>query len=139
MAVDMKKLCVFYRLADRFLGNEKIEWIVCKECQRRLVAGIGLEVVWQKVHKPKTVLERSKSEIDYHLRYGVWPEERTEEILDKIISERDALYARVRKTILERHPVDIALDALAARTNGDRAKRCTGECNKCSGPFADSA
>ncbi len=26
----MKRLCVFYRLADRFLGNKKIEWIVCK-------------------------------------------------------------------------------------------------------------
>ena len=56
----MKRICVFYRLADRFLGNKKIEWIVCKECQRRLVAGIGLETAWQNVRKPKTTGSRAK-------------------------------------------------------------------------------
>jgi hypothetical protein len=44
----MKRLCVFYRLADRFLGNKKIEWIVCKECQRLLIRGEQPKVGWQK-------------------------------------------------------------------------------------------
>ncbi len=56
----MKRLCVFYRLADRFLGNKKIEWIVCKECQRFLIRGEKPKVVWQKVHKPNATGGRAK-------------------------------------------------------------------------------
>ena len=73
----MKRLCVFHRLADRFLGNKKIEWIVCKECQRLLIRGVTPKVVWQKVHKHKTVVERSESEWLHYRLYGCWPKRKT--------------------------------------------------------------
>jgi hypothetical protein len=34
----MKRLCVFHRAALDWLGL-KVEWIVCKECQKRLRRG----------------------------------------------------------------------------------------------------
>lgn len=34
----MKRLCVFYYLAAEWIGRP-VEWIVCKECQRRLQRG----------------------------------------------------------------------------------------------------
>jgi hypothetical protein len=34
----MKKLCVFYKQAWKWLGKE-VQWIVCKECQKKLLAG----------------------------------------------------------------------------------------------------
>lgn len=37
----MKRLCVFYRLAQDWLGRP-VEWIVCKECQRKLQRGENL-------------------------------------------------------------------------------------------------
>ena len=68
----MKRLCVFYRLADRFLGNKKIEWIVCKECQQLLIRGEKPKVVWQKVHKMNAVTDCSACDGDdlcsYHRR-----------------------------------------------------------------------
>ena len=60
----MKRLCVFYRLADRFLGNKKIEWIVCKECQQLLIRGEKPKVVWQKVHKMNAVTDCSACDGD---------------------------------------------------------------------------
>jgi hypothetical protein len=36
----VKRICVFYRLADKWVAREtKIEWIVCKECQRKVSVG----------------------------------------------------------------------------------------------------
>lgn len=32
----MKRLCVFYYKAYEWFGRDCIEWIVCKECQKRL-------------------------------------------------------------------------------------------------------
>jgi hypothetical protein len=60
----VKRLCVFYRLADRFLGNKKIEWIVCKECQRLLIRGETPQFVWQKVHKMNAVTDCSACDGD---------------------------------------------------------------------------
>ena len=34
----MKRLCVFYKHADRWIGKP-IEWMVCKECQRKIQRG----------------------------------------------------------------------------------------------------
>lgn len=34
----MKRLCVFYRLADRWQGKP-VDWIICKECQRKIANG----------------------------------------------------------------------------------------------------
>jgi len=34
----MKRLCVFYKDADKWLGRN-VDWIVCQECQRRLRRG----------------------------------------------------------------------------------------------------
>jgi len=31
----MKRLCVYYRLAEQWLGKP-VQWIVCKECQAKL-------------------------------------------------------------------------------------------------------
>jgi len=31
----MKRLCIFYRLAGKWLDKD-INWIVCKECQKKL-------------------------------------------------------------------------------------------------------
>lgn len=31
----MRKLCVFYKNAEQFLGK-KIKWIVCQKCQKKL-------------------------------------------------------------------------------------------------------
>jgi len=47
----MKRLCVFYKSAAKFVGKP-IEWIVCKECQRKLQRGTVLETRlfdWQKI------------------------------------------------------------------------------------------
>ena len=41
MSEPVKRLCVFYYRADEWLGK-RVEWIVCKECQRKLVRGIML-------------------------------------------------------------------------------------------------
>lgn len=38
MPFGVKRLCVFYKFADKWVGK-KIEWIVCKECQKKLRAG----------------------------------------------------------------------------------------------------
>lgn len=37
----MKRLCVFYYRADEWLGK-RVEWIVCRECQRKLQRGMTL-------------------------------------------------------------------------------------------------
>ena len=34
----MKRLCVFYYRAHEWLGK-RVQWIVCRECQRRLQRG----------------------------------------------------------------------------------------------------
>lgn len=38
----MKKLCIFYKYTDKWIGK-KIDWIVCKKCQRELKHGILLQ------------------------------------------------------------------------------------------------
>lgn len=35
-----KRLCVFYRLAKLWQGGQRVEWIVCKECQRKIEKGL---------------------------------------------------------------------------------------------------
>jgi hypothetical protein len=32
----LKRLCVFYYRAARWAGRTKIEWIVCKQCRRKI-------------------------------------------------------------------------------------------------------
>jgi len=47
----MKRLCVFYKYAAKFVGKP-IEWMVCKECQRKLQRGTVLETRlfdWQRI------------------------------------------------------------------------------------------
>ena len=34
----MKRLCVFYKLASKWQGK-RVEWIVCKECQKHIKQG----------------------------------------------------------------------------------------------------
>lgn len=36
----MKRLCIFYKYAGNYLGKP-IDWIVCKECQKKLHYGTG--------------------------------------------------------------------------------------------------
>lgn len=38
----MKRLCVFYKDADKWLGR-KVNWIVCQQCQRKLRRGEWLK------------------------------------------------------------------------------------------------
>jgi len=40
----MKRLCVFYKQATQWVGNKKVEWIVCKECQKKLRNGVRLKM-----------------------------------------------------------------------------------------------
>jgi hypothetical protein len=57
----VRRLCVFYKHAHRFLGKPSgparrpIEWIVCKGCQRKLQQGVRLttqfEPSWQELAK----------------------------------------------------------------------------------------
>src|SRR5579859_4093418 len=49
----MKRLCVFYKRAHDWLGKP-IEWIVCKECQKRLRRGEWLNLSYQ-VGAPDTL------------------------------------------------------------------------------------
>lgn len=49
----MKRLCVFYKYADEHLGK-RIEWIVCRMCQKRLRKGEK-----DKQRLRATVLERA--------------------------------------------------------------------------------
>lgn len=56
----MKRLCIFYKFADKWLGK-KIEWIVCKACQKRLLKGEVLlpNYAWcECVFLPETHRER---------------------------------------------------------------------------------
>ena len=39
----MKKLCVFYKDAEEWIGK-RIDWIVCKECAKKLRDGERLQV-----------------------------------------------------------------------------------------------
>jgi hypothetical protein len=41
-----KRLCVFYCKAYEWLGYA-IDWIICKECQRKLAKGIPLKVCFR--------------------------------------------------------------------------------------------
>lgn len=36
---QVRRLCVYYRGREAYFGNPKVEWIVCKECQRELERG----------------------------------------------------------------------------------------------------
>lgn len=42
----MRRLCVFYNKAYKFLGSKKVEWIVCQRCQRDLHKGASLKVAF---------------------------------------------------------------------------------------------
>ena len=39
----MKRLCIFYKNADAYIGKQ-IDWIVCKQCQRKLRSGERLRI-----------------------------------------------------------------------------------------------
>ena len=43
----VKRLCVFYIRAYQWLGSTKVEWIVCKECQKKLNRGVELMPTWE--------------------------------------------------------------------------------------------
>jgi uncharacterized protein YlaI len=48
----MKRLCIFYKHADRWIGKP-IEWIVCKECQRKIQRGderLKAGIIWLISH-----------------------------------------------------------------------------------------
>lgn len=34
----MKRLCMFYKKANEWVGKP-IEWIICKECQKKILRG----------------------------------------------------------------------------------------------------
>ena len=34
----VKRLCIFYRSAEQW-ERKRVEWIVCKECQKRILGG----------------------------------------------------------------------------------------------------
>jgi len=40
----MKRLCVFYKQASQWIGNKKVEWIICKGCQKKLRNGVRLRI-----------------------------------------------------------------------------------------------
>ena len=45
-----KRLCVFYRLAKLWQGGQNVQWIVCKECQRKIERGL-LPIIIDKMVK----------------------------------------------------------------------------------------
>lgn len=59
-----KRLCVFYKYADRFV-HDKIEWIVCQKCQRDIRMGrIILPAVSQ--HKVENLEDELKNAMEYY-------------------------------------------------------------------------
>lgn len=41
----MKRLCVFYYRAEEWVGK-RVEWIVCKECSKKIREGERLQVAY---------------------------------------------------------------------------------------------
>jgi hypothetical protein len=48
----MKRLCVFYRLASQWQGK-RVEWIVCKECQKKIQNGRLINLLFQAAARGK--------------------------------------------------------------------------------------
>jgi hypothetical protein len=51
MKIGKRRLCVFYNKAFKFIGTEPTpEWIVCKQCQRKLARGENLKTMFDWFH-----------------------------------------------------------------------------------------
>jgi hypothetical protein len=50
----MKRLCVFYRLAKQW-ENKPVNWIVCKECQKKIKQGKLVSLLFKAAAEAKIV------------------------------------------------------------------------------------
>jgi hypothetical protein len=64
----MKRLCVFYYTADSWFGK-KIEWIICKECQKKLKRGYTYENRLLTLNAPKAAFPHSWNDYNFSGRF----------------------------------------------------------------------
>jgi hypothetical protein len=48
----MKRLCVFYKFAHRWV-DRPVEWIVCKQCQKRIRVGYRTPMLFRAAAEAK--------------------------------------------------------------------------------------